>query len=104
MLQVSRSNWEATHLNTRQLRYAALDALITGDLFRGLRALHAAPKACPGCPLSLGVWPGNLDLHCYHPECSRKKAFASVSALLAHMQQKGHPSSLARCLRMPLSS
>jgi len=47
-LQITMSNWESSHLDARQIRYAAMDALVTGDLFRALRQLHANPTPCPG--------------------------------------------------------
>ncbi len=35
--QVSMSNWELPRLSLRQIQYAALDALLAGHAFRGLR-------------------------------------------------------------------
>lgn len=34
---ISMSNWEALQLSARQIQYAALDALLAGHAFRGLR-------------------------------------------------------------------
>ncbi|KAL3147260.1 hypothetical protein ABBQ32_002751 [Trebouxia sp. C0010 RCD-2024] len=51
--KVSMSNWEARTLTSQQIKYAALDALLTGQVFRGLRLWHSAPSACPrSAPLS----------------------------------------------------
>ena len=53
--QVVMSNWEARRLTTRQVAYAALDALVTGQLLRGLRLWHSSPSACPGCRSAIGA-------------------------------------------------
>ena len=49
------SNWEARELSVRQVHYGALDALLCGHVFRGLRLWHASPSACPSCRKMLGV-------------------------------------------------
>ena len=49
------SNWEARQLSARQVQYAALDAVITGHLYRGLRLWHASPSACASCRQMLGA-------------------------------------------------
>ncbi|CAL5224331.1 g7002 [Coccomyxa viridis] len=38
---VTMSDWEQKALSQQQIVYAALDALVTGQLFRGLRLLHS---------------------------------------------------------------
>ena len=40
-VQVTMSDWEQKALSQQQIVYAALDALVTGQLFRGLRLLHS---------------------------------------------------------------
>jgi len=40
-MQVTMSDWEQRALSQQQIVYAALDALVTGQLFRGLRLLHS---------------------------------------------------------------
>lgn len=40
-VQVTMSDWEHKALSQQQIVYAALDALVTGQLFRGLRLLHS---------------------------------------------------------------
>ena len=40
-MQVTMSDWEQKALSQQQIVYAALDALVTGQLFRGLRLLHS---------------------------------------------------------------
>lgn len=41
LVQVKNSDWEAASLDTSQINYAALHALMMGDAFRAFRALHA---------------------------------------------------------------
>ncbi len=48
-MQVTMSNWEARKLTQQQIIYAALDALITGQLFRAMRLWHSSPSACTVC-------------------------------------------------------
>lgn len=52
---VSRSDWQRSKLTPAQVQYAALDALITGHVFRGLRLWHASPSPCTACKALLGV-------------------------------------------------
>lgn len=52
---VSRSDWQKPRLSPAQVRYAALDALITGSVFRGLRLWHASPSPCTACRRPFGV-------------------------------------------------
>lgn len=49
------SNWEARRLSGRQVTYAALDALVTGQLLRALRLWHSSPSACAGCASPIGA-------------------------------------------------
>lgn len=64
--QVTRSNWDAYTLSCRQLRYAAMDAVVTMALFRKLRAMHADPSTCEGCNSMLGVRPPSRELYVVH--------------------------------------
>jgi hypothetical protein len=43
---VSMSNWQAPQLTARQIQYAALDALLAGHAFRGLRSGSAEHHIC----------------------------------------------------------
>lgn len=54
--QVTMSNWEQSALSRQQMVYAALDALVTGQLFRGLRLWHSSPSACAGCQTNMGAY------------------------------------------------
>lgn len=51
---VSQSNWAHPTLTPAQIQYAALDALLTGGVFRGLRLWHMAPSPCTKCRKFLG--------------------------------------------------
>lgn len=52
--RVSMSNWEARRLTQGQVVYAALDALITGQIFRALRLWHSSTSACSTCLSPIG--------------------------------------------------
>lgn len=52
--KVSMSNWEARRLTQGQIVYAALDALITGQIFRALRLWHSSTSACSTCLSPIG--------------------------------------------------
>ncbi len=49
---VSMSNWQAPQLTARQIQYAALDALLAGHAFRGLRYGSPAHPQCYNAPFS----------------------------------------------------
>lgn len=51
---VTMSNWEAPRLTPAQVRYAALDALVTGQIFRSLRLWHHTSNHCSTCMIPLG--------------------------------------------------
>lgn len=68
-VQVTMSNWEARQLSARQMQYAALDAIITGHVYRGLRLWHASPSACTSCRQLLGAVSAACCLCC--PACCR---------------------------------
>lgn len=83
-------------MSEAQVKYAALDALVTGDLFRALRQLHANPRPCQGCSLPLGCFSGNLDLRCQHMACKDKRPYQSPGLLLKHMRKMGHKGNIQR--------
>jgi hypothetical protein len=93
--KVARSDWAARGgLAPAQVRYAALDALVTGAAYRALRLWHASPSACPGCAQPLGVPPaGAARARC--AECGH--ACRGLDALRAHGAQTGHRCGAAEC-------
>lgn len=57
---VTCSNWASPSLNNQQLKYAALDVLMAGQTFRGLRLWHsthssASSSPCVTCKVPLGA-------------------------------------------------
>ncbi len=65
---ITRSDWDARSLNAKQLRYGAMDAVVTAALYRTLRSLHNEPIPCETCEELLGVEPAEL-LHVYVGGC-----------------------------------
>jgi hypothetical protein len=53
--KVTMSNWEQKRLTAKQVQYAALDAILTGNVYRSLRLWHASPSACTSCHQMLGA-------------------------------------------------
>lgn len=50
----SRSDWQRSVLTPSQVQYAALDALLTGHVFRSLRLWHSSPSPCVSCKQNFG--------------------------------------------------
>jgi hypothetical protein len=93
--KVGRSDWTARGgLAPAQVRYAALDALVTVAAYRALRLWHASPSACPGCAQPLGVPPAGAARACC-AECGH--ACRGLDALRNHAQQTGHRCGAAEC-------
>lgn len=84
--KITMSNWEARSLSAKQVQYAALDAIITGHIYRSLRLWHASPSACTACRQMLGAVLPHPNWLCI--DCDR--SFNNKSALMSHRQQKGH--------------
>lgn len=84
--KVTMSNWEARQLSAKQMQYAALDAIITGHIYRGLRLWHASPSACTSCRQMLGAELPRPEWRCM--DCQR--SFQSVGAMSSHRSQKRH--------------
>ncbi|PRW20999.1 subtilisin-like serine protease [Chlorella sorokiniana] len=74
--KVTMSNWEARQLSAKQMQYAALDAIITGHIYRGLRLWHASPSACTSCRQMLGAELPRPEWRCM--DCQR--SFQSAPA------------------------
>jgi hypothetical protein len=80
-----------------QVKYAALDVLVAGQVFRGLRLWHRSPSPCARCLQPLGAVQAQPALQCGAPECG--KAFgANVAAYLAHCRNTGHAAVFSECV------
>ncbi|GLI63902.1 hypothetical protein VaNZ11_007024 [Volvox africanus] len=92
---ISRSNWAAPQLSNHQLKYASLDVLVAGQLFRALRLWHSSPSPCPNCRSPIGelLLPG--PLHCDHPSCGRSSA--NLQQHRDHCVATGHSPRFAAC-------
>ena len=90
--KVTMSNWEARQLLARQVQYAALDAIITGHIYRGLRLWHASPSACTSCRQMLGAVSAAAAAcrrgccTCLHPCC-----VASLRCIPGCVHRTTHP-------------
>lgn len=93
--QISMSNWAAVHLRPTQILYAALDALMTGEAFRLLRAVHSDPSQCSACEKPTGNFMESLTFECGSPNC--KKSFRDISALQTHCRKKSHNLAFKNC-------
>ena len=78
--------------NVWQVKYAALDALLTGMLFRALEEMHFAGKACQDCKTMLGI-----ELPAPNLACSCGKVFRDLSDLRAHAAAMSHACNADKC-------
>lgn len=91
--RVSMSNWEAAVLSHNQVKYAALDVLLAGQVFRALRLWHSSPSLCEVCHYNLGaVASSDCSVVC---ECG--KAYWDVRTYLTHCERTGHAQQWAEC-------
>ena len=91
---VTMSNWETRSLSRAQVSYAAMDVLIVGQVFRGLRLWHTCPAPCAECVQLLGAVPeGEAGLVC--EDCGRN--FTHVKGLMTHAESTGHMCSWGEC-------
>ncbi|BDA46837.1 probable exonuclease 3'-5' domain-containing protein 2 [Coccomyxa sp. Obi] len=93
--KVSMSNWEARRLTQGQIIYAALDALITGQIFRALRLWHSSTSACSTCHSLIGSLVECSSLRCGHEGCNRM--FGSMDSLEQHARSASHKISVQQC-------
>lgn len=95
---VTMSNWEARTLTRNQIKYAALDVLVAGQVYRGLRLWHSSPSPCEACRVPLGGVSAAVSAQrfmCGEQGCAR--AFTDVRAYLTHCQTAGHAPRWALC-------
>ncbi|KIZ04139.1 hypothetical protein MNEG_3818 [Monoraphidium neglectum] len=110
---VSRSDWEVESLTQRQVRYAALDALNIGWIYRALYRAHLAALASPqdaapppatagtspaaaccaacGQPFGAGKRAGGLLYACEEPGCKEAGVSMGGRAYMQHCASTGHP-------------
>lgn len=92
--RVSMSNWEVAALSRAQVKYAALDVLVAGQVFRALRLWHSSPSLCEVCHYNLGD-PAASSTVIACAECS--STYNDVRGYLAHCQRTGHATRWAEC-------
>jgi hypothetical protein len=91
---VSMSNWETRSLSRAQVSYAAMDVLVVGQVFRGLRLWHTCPAPCADCVQLLGAVPeGDGSLVC--EDCGR--SFTHLKGLMTHAESTGHKCGWSEC-------
>jgi hypothetical protein len=81
---------------TLQVKYAALDVLIAGQVFRGLRLWHRSPSPCATCFQPLGVVQPPLKLVCSTPGCGREFGDDLLS-YASHCRQLRHQPDVQEC-------
>ncbi len=94
--RVTMSNWENKVLTRPQVKYAALDVLIAGQVFRGLRLWHRAPTPCAGCLQLIGAVQPPPALACDAAGCGREYG-GNVQAYLTHCRSSGHAAAVGEC-------
>lgn len=88
---------QISYLYPPQVKYAALDVLIAGQVFRGLRLWHRSPSPCAGCLQPLGaVQQLPPDLACDAAGCGRSFK-ENVQAYLHHCRTAGHAAAFGEC-------
>lgn len=91
--RISMSNWEAAVLSRMQVKYAALDVLVAGQVFRALRLWHSSPSLCEVCHYNLGTSSQQSDAI----TCSCGKVFHDVRNYLDHCGRLEHVPQWAEC-------
>eukprot|EP00890_Picochlorum_soloecismus_P000282 jgi/Picsp_1/1254/NSC_04735-R1_3 -5 exonuclease len=95
---ISRSDWQAERLRLSQIKYAALDALATGHIFRMLRTWHASPEPCLGCSQPLGIKGYELEIDDTCIKCRQcGKTCQSWHSFICHTAATGHQGGLQQC-------
>lgn len=91
---IARSNWAArSALSLQQIQYAAIDAFVTGQVFRALRLWHSSPSECPACKDLIGPFAAIQTFPCSLCNAS----FSSLSRYLSHCSNKQHVVEFGQC-------
>ncbi|WIA33866.1 hypothetical protein OEZ86_006968 [Tetradesmus obliquus] len=100
--KVSMSNWELAQLSRAQVKYAALDVLVAGQVFRALRLWHSSPSLCEVCHYDLARVSssscsagGGSSASGYM--CSCGKGFRDIRGYLQHCERADHKPKWAEC-------
>lgn len=91
--KISMSNWETAILSRSQIKYAALDVLMAGQVFRALRLWHSSPSLCEVCHYNLGSTSEQAVFSC--AEC--EKHFWDIRSYVQHCERAGHIAKWAEC-------
>jgi len=90
--KISTSNWEHVSLSRSQLKYAALDVLMAGQVYRALRLWHSSPSLCEVCHYNLGTACSNV-FQCQ--ECD--KTYWDIKPYVHHCERYRHKQQFAEC-------
>jgi hypothetical protein len=91
--KISMSNWECVSLTRSQVKYAALDVLVAGQVFRALRLWHSSPSLCEVCHYNLGAVSTQTVFTC--SECD--KMHYGIRDYTQHCERAGHKPGWAEC-------
>jgi hypothetical protein len=91
--RISMSNWEVAVLSRSQVKYAALDVLMAGQVFRALRLWHSSPSLCEVCHYNLGAASTQSVFSC--SECD--KLFCDIRNYAHHCERTGHKAQWSEC-------
>ncbi|KAG2491215.1 hypothetical protein HYH03_010425 [Edaphochlamys debaryana] len=92
---ISRSNWAAPQLTSHQLKYASMDVLAAGQLFRALRLWHSSPEPCAQCRSPIGEALALGPLRCGAAGCTFDAA--DLPRHVNHCASTGHPPRFGSC-------
>lgn len=76
-----------------QVKYAALDVLVAGQVFRALRLWHSFPSLCEVCHYNLG----SADSTPAAYSCNCGKMYKDIKAYLTHCERANHKAKYAEC-------
>jgi hypothetical protein len=90
--KISMSNWERVSLTRGQIKYAALDVLMPGQVFRALRLWHSSPFPCEVCHYHLGAVSTPTVFTC--SECDMR---CGIRKYTEHCEHAGHKPEWTEC-------